>query len=120
MSKDIVRIIPTQTTPSIIIDYGVSYAKISGKSIPEDAYDFYHTVTQKLISIPELELDIDFEYLNSASLRYMTFLVTSELNLKKVIWYYEEDDTDMCDKALMIKDIINKEKPGISFQVIEK
>jgi len=85
MSENVLRISPTNFTPNIYIDYDEKFAKFVGKSIPEDAYDFYFIITQKLKSVSDLSLELDFEYLNSASLRFLTFAISSEFNLKSVI-----------------------------------
>lgn len=119
MSENILRISPTNFTPDIIIDYDEKHMSMVGKSIPEDAYDFYFTITQKLKSVSDLTLEVQFEYLNSASLRFLTFAISSELSLKKVIWKYSEGDVDIEEKGRLIKDIMNKEHPNVDFQVVE-
>jgi len=117
MSENTLTISSTNMTPEIFIDYDEKYAKFVGRSIPEDAYDFYHIITQKLKSVSDLVLDIELEYLNSASLRFLTFSITSELNLKEVTWYYVEGDVDIEEKGRLIKDIMNKENPQVVFEV---
>jgi len=119
MSENILIIKSTNITPEISVDYDEKYAKFEGKSIPEDAYDFYFNITQKLKNVSDLTLEIYFEYLNSASLRFITFSISSELNLKKVIWKYDKDDSDIEEKGRLIKDIMNKENPNVEFDVIE-
>jgi hypothetical protein len=113
------KIESTNFTPKVEIDYEEKIAKISGRSIPEDAYDFYFLVTQKLKNVSELTLEVDLEFLNSASLRFMSYSITSELNLKCVKWYYLKDDVDIEEKGRLIKDIMNKEHPDVDFQVLE-
>jgi len=119
MSENILRISPTNSTPDIIIDYDEKMATFVGKSVPEDAYDFYFSVTQKLKNISDLTIETHFEYLNSASLRFLTFTITSELNLKRVVWKYDEGDVDIEEKGRLIKDIMNKEHPLVEFEVTE-
>ena len=117
MSENTLRISPTNFTPDIFVDYDECYAKFVGKSIPQDAYDFYFTITQKLKNISGLVLEIDLEYLNSASLRFLTFAISSELNLKQVVWYYDDGDIDIEEKGKLIKDIMNKEQPKVKFEL---
>ncbi len=117
MSENILKISSTVNTPEIFIDYDEKYAKFVGRSIPEDAYDFYFIITQKLKSVSDLTLDVDLEFLNSASLRFITYAITTELNLKMVTWYYLENDEDIKEKGKLIKDIMNKEHPTIIFDV---
>lgn len=117
MSENILRISPTNTTPEIFVDYDERYAKIVGRSVPEDSYDFYFTITQKLKSVSDLFIELDFEYINSGSLRFLTFAITSELNLKKVVWYYQDGDVDIEEKGRLIKDIMNKEHPEVEYIV---
>jgi hypothetical protein len=119
MSDNTLRISSSNLTPEILIDYDDKFVSIVGKSVPEDAYDFYFTITQKLKNIKNLELDIYFEYLNSASLRFITFALSSELDIDKVTWKYEKDDVDIEEKGKLIKDIMNKEHPDVDFQVVE-
>ena len=117
MSENTLRISSTNMTPEVFIDYDEKYAKIVGRSIPEDAYDFYYIITQKLKSVSDLVLEVELEFLNSASMRFLTFAITSELNLKKVTWYYIEGDEDIEESGRLIKDIMNKENPDIDFEV---
>jgi len=118
MSENIFRIAPTSFTPEITINYDTNSAKLIGRSIPQDAYDFYFIVTQKLKNVSDLTLEIEFEYLNSASLRFLSYAISSELNLKSVIWYYQIDDVDIEEKGRLIKDIMNKEHPEVDFRVV--
>jgi hypothetical protein len=120
MNNNIIRISPTNFTPEIIIDYDNHFVKFKGKSIPEDAYEFYYTITQKIKNITNLTLEVEFEYLNSASLRFLTFAINSELKLKKVIWYYNEEDFDIEEKGNLIKEIMNEQQPKVEFNVIKK
>lgn len=120
MNENTFRISATNFTPDIFVNYDECSAKFVGRSIPEDAYSFYFTITQKLKCIKDLTLEIDFEYLNSASLRFVTFAITAELNLKKVVWYYNEGDSDIEEKGKLIKDIVNREMPEVEFNVIER
>jgi radical SAM superfamily enzyme YgiQ (UPF0313 family) len=117
MSENVLRISSTSLTPDVFVDYDEKHAKIVGRSVPEDSYDFYFTITQKLKSVSDLTLELDFEYINSGSLRYITFAITSELNLKKVVWYYIEGDVDIEEKGRLIKDIMNKEHPEVEYIV---
>jgi hypothetical protein len=117
MNENIFRIESTNFTPDIIIDYNNKNAKLVGRSIPEDAYDFYFTVTQKLKNVSDLTLEIDLEYMNSASLRFLSFAISSELSLKCVKWYYLKGDVE--EKGRLIKDIMNKEHPEVEYEMIE-
>ena len=118
MNENIFRIAPTNFTPEVIINYDTKSAKLIGRSIPQDAYEFYFIVTQKLKNVSDLFLEIQFEYLNSASLRFLSYTITSELNLKGVIWYYQIDDVDIEEKGRLIKDIMNKEHPEVDYKVV--
>lgn len=120
MNEKIITISSTSFTPEIIINYDKKRVSLIGKSIPQDAYGFYLAVTNKLSNIPELTLEVDFEYINSASLRFLTLAISTELELKKVIWYYEKDDVDIEEKGKLIKEITLKEQPEVIFEVVEK
>lgn len=116
------RIIIKQTnfTPKVDIDYDKNHIIFSGKCIPENAHDFFESIFSKLKNTKELILDIDLEYINSASLRILTFAVSSELSLSQVNWFFEEDDIDIEEKGKMIEDIVINNNEDVKFNFIMK
>jgi len=82
--------------------------EISGKSIPENAAEFYKPLKEYLARYIEenkvlpTQVDIYLEYFNTASAKYLldVFRLLEVFyyrgNKVTVNWYYEEDDDDMC------------------------
>ena len=93
----------TENTPEIIFDKENNVFRISGRSIVENAHEFYHPIKlwlKEYLKDPnsKTELIINYEYLNSSSslqLMKIIFLLEDLLTLNKeikVIWLYEKDD----------------------------
>jgi hypothetical protein len=102
MSKPVI-IEKTDTTPEVILDKENEVFHIKGRSIIENAHEFYAPIINWLndyISDPneKTEFFLDIYYLNSSStLQLMKiFFILEELKRKqkliKVIWFYEKDD----------------------------
>lgn len=112
------RIQATVKTPEVLFDPSNSVFEIKGKSIPDNAEEFYNDILQwfdDYVANPndETVLKIDLEYFNISSSKRLLFLLykLNELNLKnkvvKVQWLYNENDEDMFevgqDYAFMVK-----------------
>jgi hypothetical protein len=93
----------TETTPEIILDKENNVFHIKGRSIIENAHEFYAPIYHWLKNYilypnPKTEFFLDIYYLNSSStLQLMKlFFLFEELkktgNEIKVIWLYEKDD----------------------------
>jgi hypothetical protein len=94
----------TQQTPEISFKSNGELS-IKGVSIPENTHAFYLSATNWLKEFefhlpPEIKLDLDFEYLNTASNRSIIELIklVSKYKQKRVNlvinWLYEADDDD--------------------------
>jgi len=94
--------------PSVSFDAQGGNLKMEGKSIPERTGEFYQPILKWLDEYlakdrEKTTLDINLEYCNSSSTRYvLDILEKLETFSKKgnkvvVNWYYEEDDEDMRD-----------------------
>lgn len=112
------RIQATIKTPEILFDPANQVFEIKGKSIPDNAEEFYNDVLhwfEDYVANPNEQtvLKIDLEYFNISSSKRLLFLLykLNELTLKekdvKVQWYYNENDEDMFevgqDYAFMVK-----------------
>jgi hypothetical protein len=93
----------TETTPEIILDKENNVFHIKGRSIIENAHEFYapiyHWIKNYILyPNPKTEFFLDIYYLNSSStLQLMRiFFLFEELKKKgyeiKIIWLYERDD----------------------------
>jgi len=117
---------PTKRTPWISMEPGRIF--ILGRSIPENAGEFYRPV-HKWISeyagshIEKSRIDLGFEYINTTSTKWI-FNILKELagmeNVSenvKITWYYEQGDEDMCELGFILRSLI--ECPFILFEVEE-
>ena len=99
----------TKKTPEIqfLID---GKLKISGRSIPEDPSKFYNTLLLWVYDYcnnlsPSTTVDIDLEYFNSGSSKYILQLLrelkvaSDKGNEIKINWYYEEGDDDILERG---------------------
>lgn len=88
------------------IEYTIGEGKItlSGRAMPEDPADFYHTLIKRLELIVEGERDLEFDfklkYFNSVSTIYVTRMMSLLEELAStadvlVTWYYDDDDEDI-------------------------
>ena len=109
------RIKETRITPAVVIEKGE--ISIRGRSIPEDAFEFYNPVLkacQDYISKPAAQtaVSIHLEYINSGSKKYLTNILTIleksylDGNDCKINWIYDEDDEAMLDLGRDLKSII--------------
>ena len=105
----------TRTTPFIKVDAGEIIIK--GRSIPEDALEFYEPVLdacRDYVKKPaELTvIDIHLDYVNSGLKKYLTNVLTImeqsylEGNSYEVNWIYDIDDEAMLDLGYDLKGII--------------
>lgn len=112
------RIQATAKTPEVLLDPQNGVFEIKGKSVPEDAEDFYNQILDWFEDYvanpnPETVMRIDLEYFNISSSKRLLFLLykLNELGNKgydvKVQWFYSETDEDMFevgqDYAFMVK-----------------
>ena len=109
----------TPKTPEVNFNPATGVFQIKGKSIPDDADEFYGDVLNwfdnyMLEPNAKTELSIDLEYFNISSSKRLLFLLykLNDLNaIKKndvrIIWRYNKDDEDMYevgqDYAFMVK-----------------
>jgi hypothetical protein len=99
------KIEATEDTPSVVLDSDLGVFKISGRSLPEDAFWFYNPIMEWLTNYAKSPLDttefhFNLEYFNTASAKQI-FKIANLLGeiakSEKVIlkWFYDEGDKDM-------------------------
>ena len=107
---------PTEMSPEIIFNPGEDTFLIKGSSRPEDVRelyapvidwikDYYLEIINRQAEIyneaKPLTFQFDLEYFNSSSAKFFYDIIMAIREFKqagvkvKIIWYYEEDDTDM-------------------------
>lgn len=99
------KIEATEDTPGVILDAGSGVFKISGRSLPEDAFWFYNPILEWLTDyikepLPITEFHFNLEYFNTASAKQIFKISNllcelSKTNTVKVLWHYDEGDRDM-------------------------
>lgn len=105
-----ISIEPTESTPAIKCDFDNGFIEISGRSIPENANEFYAPMIQWLKDYKSSEkqnLKIIFflDYINSISYKmvFEILLIAEEINQGdkevSVLWKYEEDDDEILDEG---------------------
>lgn len=122
MSLSELHINPTEETPEVYLSPNGQPSFIAGRSLPENAHEFYQPV---LLWIREhsknaktsLQLELRFDYFNSSSGRFL-FEILSVLEHSgnrgnyTIIWSVESDDDLMLEKGEELKSLID-----LSFQI---
>lgn len=112
------RIKATEDTPDIVFDMGTNVFSITGRSLPEDASEFYAPVIGWLkwyleLPNPSTELNLNLDYFNSSSVKQiLNLLMLFEAPAKagksvKIIWHYDEEDDLMEMKGNELKGMVN-------------
>jgi hypothetical protein len=115
---DALHIEPSDDTPKIYFEPEIELYVIAGKSLPENAIDFYQPVfdwANKFLYSNEAPanfiLNFKLDYFNTASskqiaklLRILESCPASENVLIK--WYYDKEDTDMLKAGTRYSNLI--------------
>ncbi|PLX15792.1 MAG: hypothetical protein C0599_16230 [Salinivirgaceae bacterium] len=108
---------PAFRTPEIKFDPENNFFIIKGRSLPEDANNFYAPYKSWLKnyfrgSIDESEFILQIDYFNSSSSRMileMMYIIRDSINEGNkinIIWRYQEDDDEMMTVGEEIQTII--------------
>jgi len=103
---EVLKLELTEDTPAITFNADSGILELSGRSLPEDAAEFYQTALDWLDSYgekPNTKTNIVFrlEYFNTASSKLILDLLTKLEDLHNngtqatVVWYSHSDDEDM-------------------------
>jgi len=104
--------------PKITLDKEANVFEICGKSLPENAVEFYSPVIKWIKEYvqnpnPETIFTINLDYFNSSSLKKIFEILMKLKHLttidKKIIvkWYYDENDDVMYKRSLDIQAVLN-------------
>jgi O6-methylguanine-DNA--protein-cysteine methyltransferase len=99
---ELIHLKGTEDTPKIVLDKSAGLFEISGRSLPEDAAEFYQPILDWLEKYAtEANSSTNFlfklEYFNTASSK-LILDVLSKLEAvpgATITWYFHEDDEDM-------------------------
>jgi hypothetical protein len=98
----------TEDTPEVRYHESESTLVIRGKSLPENAFNFYSPVldwAKSLAgeSLSNFTIELYLEYFNSSTGRYLLelFLAIADQHIpqKKIVWLVEADDELMIEKG---------------------
>ncbi|MBN1144013.1 MAG: DUF1987 domain-containing protein [Bacteroidales bacterium] len=104
----------TNSTPSVTYKNDGKLI-IKGRSFPENVDEFYKAVFDLLeeINTRVMIVDIDLEYINSASSKKILYLLKTldknpQITDLTVIWRYEEDDEDILESGQIYEEFLMK------------
>ena len=100
----------TESTPAVKCDFDNELIEISGRSIPENANEFYAPLTKWLKDFQQsdaqsLRLTFFLDYINSISYKMIFEILLLSEKIKQdgknvsVLWKYEEDDDEILDEG---------------------
>jgi hypothetical protein len=112
----IIKIESTEDTPKVTLDATLGKFELSGRSLPEDAAEFYDPILSWLdeyVSNPnnKTTFEVKLEYFNTASSKLILDVLTKLEDLENVIiqWFYYEDDEDMEEAGEEFSELIDVE-----------
>lgn len=123
---DILKIDGSKQTPEVNFNPSTGILSISGRSIPENTFEFFNPI---LVWLEEYTnqaqsktiINIDLEYFNTSSSKYILEILKrlkAILALGKdvlVKWYYDADDEEMMETGEDYEDVSN-----LPFEIIAK
>jgi len=108
----------SEDTPEVLFSAEEGMLRIDGRSLPENAYNFYHPLIEwtrvycKLFNQPT-SIELNLDYFNSSSGRYLFEILTIvELESKdrtkfSILWKVEKDDELMIEKGEELKSLLD-------------
>ena len=119
---NIISIEETKKTPGITLNVSEKIFHIQGRSMPEDATEFYEPIILWLKEYgqnPEsgIDLVVKLDYFNTTSSKMILeiFKIVEGIGNHKILWHYFEDDEDMQDAGEDFQYII-----GDTIQLVEQ
>ncbi|WP_026999920.1 DUF1987 domain-containing protein [Eisenibacter elegans] len=116
---DNIHIKATSKTPAVNFDYAKGLLEISGRSIPENSYQFYDQLLSWLdhyATKPQEATTLIFklDYFNTASSMYILGILkrVEKIHLEskkevKVQWFFETDDEDMLQTGEDLRQVVS-------------
>ena len=124
--SEVLRIEETIKTPEIVIDPTQGQITIKGRSLPEDAIEFYKPIVDHIQRISSdnrsYVLRFSLEYMNTSSAAVIRSIMELFEDRKQrkaldytIEWCFEEDDFEMEEAGRNYEQTI----PGMSIEFIE-
>ena len=115
---EVIKIMGTDDTPSVLLDAASNTFEISGRSLPEDVNSFYAPIVawmEKYNQSPNAKTVFNFKlaYFNTASSKMLLDILMKLEELhnagKEVLvkWHFAEDDEDMKEAGEEYADIVD-------------
>ncbi len=112
----LIEIKSTEDTPQVTLNTTANKFELSGRSLPEDAAEFYQPILNWLdeyAKSPNSEtiFEIKLEYFNTASSKLILDVLTKleDIDNSVIHWYYYEDDEDMEEAGEEFSELIDVE-----------
>jgi hypothetical protein len=111
----------TKQTPYVNFNAVSGKLELSGRSIPENSFEFYNPLLEWLaayaeVALPTTEMKVYLEYFNTSSSKYILEVLKklkeiNDLEGKeiKVEWCYDEDDDEMMETGEDYEDVTGLE-----------
>ncbi|MBL7883202.1 MAG: DUF1987 domain-containing protein [Bacteroidia bacterium] len=114
---DILKLAATEDTPEVYFDVQANEFRLSGRSLPEDAFAFYAPIIKWLETYSQNPsassvLVISLDYFNSSSVKQLLEIMSVFERLvnvgkdAKIVWCYDTDDDLMEIKGLEFQSMI--------------
>jgi len=119
MSLNDLHIASTEDTPEVLFDKAHSIFRMKGRSLPENAYNFYKPLLEWIKTYVEgnvnslTKFEFELDYFNSSSGRFMYEMLTlieenaKSTELYEIIWKAHSDDELMIEKGEELKSLLN-------------
>ena len=111
---DVINIKGTDDTPEIFLDKSNAIFEISGRSLPEDAIEFFRPVQSWIDSYKKepsriTEFVFKLEYANTASSKLIQDILFSLESIPgaKIVWYHREGEEDMNEMGHDYSEIVD-------------
>lgn len=109
-----------EDTPKVILDKSEGKFEISGRSLPEDAAEFFQPIIGWFDAYSKdpnasTEIEVKLEYFNTASSKLILDVLTKceKIPAAKIKWFHLEDDEDMQEAGEEFSELIE-----LPFEVI--
>jgi hypothetical protein len=108
----------TNATPAVLFFTEKGILKFAGKSLPEDAVNFYQKIEIALNDFVVnsecdfLHITCEFEYINTSSSKALFNILkkaVERVDKVSIVWGYEEDDEDMLEQGEDFADALDVE-----------